>query len=142
MFSCLGPTSLQEVRAALRQADLHTASLAFVDMHDLGDLLVQHGFADPVMDQEVLTLTYRNAQTLLQDVRTLGGNPCLDRRAGLVGRHWYARLAQALESQRQTDGMLHLTLEVAYGHAWRSHVQRLAGETRIAVSSIGRAGRA
>jgi malonyl-CoA O-methyltransferase len=30
----------------------------FIDMHDLGDMLVGCGFADPVMDMEVLTLTY------------------------------------------------------------------------------------
>jgi malonyl-CoA O-methyltransferase len=27
---------------------------ALVDMHDLGDMLVEAGFADPVMDQETL----------------------------------------------------------------------------------------
>ena len=30
-------------------------------MHDIGDMLVGAGFADPVMDMETLTLTYPDA---------------------------------------------------------------------------------
>jgi len=139
MFSCFGPTSFQEIRRAIVQGDLHTSALPLVDMHDVGDLLLQHGFSDPVMDQEVLTLTYRSPQALLQDLRALGGNPSLDRRATLPGRQWHARLLCALERQRRADGTLCLTVEIAYGHAWRSAAQRYQGETRIAVSAIGRA---
>ena len=60
MFSCLGPATLRELRQALADAGLRTATPSFVDMHDFGDLLVENGFADPVMDQEILTLTYRS----------------------------------------------------------------------------------
>jgi len=111
-FSCLGPASLRELRQALMDAKLATATPAFVDMHDLGDAFIKSGCADPVMDQETLTLTYRNAQQLLQDVRALGGNPALHRRAGLVGRDWLARLHAALERQRNDYGVIPLTLEV------------------------------
>jgi len=141
MFSCLGPTSLQEIRQAMAQADLQTSALPLVDMHDFGDLLLQQGFSDPVMDQEILTLTYRSPQKLLQDLRVLGGNPSMDRRASLPGRQWHARLLSALEQQRCADGTLRLTLEIAYGHAWRSASRRHEGETRIAVSAIRRVSR-
>jgi len=139
MFSCLGAASLPELRHVLAQADLGTSPLPLVDMHDLGDLLLQHGFADPVMDQESLTLTYRSPEKWLQDLHLLGGNPALDRRRGLTGRQWYARLLSALEAQRNADGTLSLTLEITYGHAWRSAVQHVPGETRVAISAIGRA---
>jgi len=140
MFSCFGPTSLQEIRRAIAQGDLRTSALPLVDMHDVGDLLLQHGFSDPVMDQEILTLTYRSPQALLQDLRALGGNPSLDRRATLPGKQWHTRLLSALERQRRADGTLCLSVEIAYGHAWRSASQRRAGETRIAVSAIRRPG--
>ncbi|WP_154403177.1 methyltransferase domain-containing protein, partial [Bordetella pertussis] len=91
MFSCLGPGTLRELREALADAGLRTATPTFVDMHDFGDLLVENGFADPVMDQETLTLTYETPQRLLEDVRALGGNPARDRRAGLAGRAWLDR---------------------------------------------------
>lgn len=140
MFSSLGPGSLVELRTAVQDADLGTATPQFVDMHDFGDLLLENGFLDPVMDQEVITLTYQNAEKMLQDLRILGGNPSIDRRAGLAGRAWRQRLIDSLEQQRHLDGTLHLTLEVAYGHAWRAAAHRNAtGETRISISSIGRA---
>jgi malonyl-CoA O-methyltransferase len=91
------------------------------------------------MDQEILTLTYATPEKLLQDVKSLGGNPAVGRRASLTSRQWQQRLLQALEQQRQPDGRLHLTIEVAYGHAWRSATRRgQAGETRISVSAIQR----
>lgn len=138
MFSCLGPATLRELRDALAEAGLATATPAFVDMHDFGDLLVENGFSDPVMDQETLTLTYATPERLLEDVRALGGNPTRGRRAGLVGRDWRARLCAALERRRGADGRIPLTIEVAYGHAWRAAARRSApGETRLSVSAIG-----
>jgi malonyl-CoA O-methyltransferase len=138
-FSCFGPGTMQELRRAVASADLDTATPGFVDMHDFGDLLIEKGFADPVMDQEVLTLTYATPEKLLHDVKSLGGNPTLGRRACLTSRDWLQRLLQALEKQREPDGRLHLTIEVAYGHAWRSATRRgQAGETRISVSAIQR----
>src|SRR5262245_18462599 len=52
MFSTLGPDTLRELRAAAGEARVH----AFVDMHDLGDMLVACGFSAPVMDMEMLTI--------------------------------------------------------------------------------------
>jgi malonyl-CoA O-methyltransferase len=138
-FSCFGPATMQELRQALNTAGLTTATPSFVDMHDFGDLLIEKGFADPVMDQEVLTLTYDTPEKLLRDVKNLGGNPALGRKATLTTRQWRQRLLDALERQRRPDGRIHLTIEVAYGHAWRSAARRgQAGETRISVSAIQR----
>src|SRR3546814_11930818 len=106
MFSCLGPGSLAELRSSVLDAGLKTATPQFVDMHDFGDLLIQRGFADPVMDQEILTLTYRTPEKLLEDMRILGGNPSLDRKPGLSGRKWRQRLLDALEAQRTADGKI------------------------------------
>lgn len=139
MFSCFGPSSLIELRQAVARAGIETGTMPFVDMHDFGDILLENGFVDPVMDQELITLTYKTPEKLLEDVRHLGGNPVHGRSAGLRGRAWYQRLLEALEAGRAKDGLLHLTLEVAYGHAWRSASHQRAGETRVSISSIGRA---
>ena len=110
-------------------------------MHDFGDMLIERGFGDPVMDQEIITLTYRRAEKLLADMHMLGGNPNPERRPGLVSRAWRQRLLDSLEQQRGMDGTIKLSLEVAYGHAWRgASLRGPRGETRISVSSIGRAG--
>lgn len=137
-FSGWGPATGQELRAALARAGLASATLPLVDMHDLGDLMIEQGFADPVMDQETMTLTYDDASALLRDVRALGGNPNPQRRASLVSRDWHERLRQALAANARPDGKLTLTLEIAYGHAWRSAVRQSAGEARISVQAIGR----
>lgn len=138
MFSCFGPSTLIELRAALQKAAWDTQTMAFVDMHDFGDMLMESGFKDPVMDQQVMTLTYKTPQKLLADVRALGGNPSLGRHPGLKSRAALIRLHEALEEQRRDDGLIHLSLEIINGHAWRGASLHFDGVTRVAISSIGR----
>lgn len=140
LFSTLGPGSFSELRQAIVAASSQTQTLSFVDMHDYGDQLLQNGFTDPVMDQETLTLTYKTAEQLLDEVSVLGGNAHTQRRSGLTTKAWRNRLLEALNAQRHMDGTLHLTLEVAYGHAWRATMTRNqhTGEVSIPISSIKR----
>ena len=72
MFSTFGPDTLKELREAYRGTDAHTHVNRFVDLHDLGDMLVQSGFADPVMDMEHLTLTYTDVRALMRDLKAIG----------------------------------------------------------------------
>lgn len=137
-FSCWGPATGIEIRRAIELAGLQTRTLPLVDMHDLGDIMVQHGFADPVMDQETITLTYSHPEKLLADAQALGGNPTASRKASLASRQWRQRLCDALVAQSKSKGTLTLTLEVAYGHAWRGAIRRQDGETRISLQGITR----
>lgn len=118
MFSCFGPDTFKELRSAWAAADPQPRVLPFVDMHDFGDMLIDAGFATPVMDMETITVTYANPQKLLQDMRAWGGNPLATRSRGLVGRGAYQRLLNALETGRRADGTLPLTFEIVYGHAF------------------------
>lgn len=138
MFSCFGPATLLELRQALEVAGWRTRTMAFVDMHDFGDMLMESGFIDPVMDQQMITLTYKTPQKLLADVRALGGNPSIGRQPGLLSRAALARLHQALEEQRKDDGLIHLSFELINGHAWRGASLHSDGVAHIAISSIGR----
>ena len=119
MFSNFGPDTLRELRSAFATLDDGPHVLPFVDMHDFGDQLVEAGFSTPVMDMEVITVTYDTADALLADARALGGNPLATRRRGLIGRAAWQRVRQALEAQRRPDGKLTLSFEVIYGHAFR-----------------------
>ncbi|MCG2585365.1 methyltransferase domain-containing protein [Massilia sp. TS11] len=119
MFSTFGPDTFKQLRAAFATLDQHAHTLPFVDMHDFGDQLVAAGFTTPVMDMEVITLTYDTVDALLADVRAFGGNPLATRRRGLIGRAAWQRVRAALEAQRRPDGSLALSLEVIYGHAFR-----------------------
>lgn len=122
MFSCLGPDSVRELRAIYQLMGWPPAGHELTDMHDWGDMLVQTGFAEPVMDMERITLTYETPQRLLQELRELGRNFHPDRFPALRGRDWNARLLQALTEHlpRQADGRLTLTFEIIYGHALKA----------------------
>lgn len=119
MFSTFGPDTLRELRAALpdrRGERVHR----FIDMHDIGDALVQAGFNDPVMDMEIVTLTYPDLDTLLQDLRRSGGaNAATSRPRGLSGRQEWAAARAAYERLRR-DGRLPATFEIIQGHAWKA----------------------
>lgn len=119
MFSNFGPDTFRELRAAFAELDASPHALPFVDMHDFGDQLVEAGFSTPVMDMEVITVTYDSAASLLADVRALGGNPLATARRGLIGRAAWKRMLAALERGRRADGKLTLTFELIYGHAFR-----------------------
>ena len=122
LFSTLGPDSLKELRAAAGPARVH----AFTDMHDIGDMLVAAGFADPVMDAEHVTLTYAGARDFLADLRASGQTCALATRArGLAGKGFLSALTGALDAQRRAN-RLEATFEVVYGHAWRAVSTRAA----------------
>ena len=133
MFSCLGPGTLRELRALYTRLGWPAATPGFVDMHDLGDMLVQAGFADPVMDQETLTLQWDSPAALLKELRSLGGNTAPDREAGLRTPRWQRRLERELLSLRGADGKLGLSFEVAYGHAFKA-APRLRADRPTTVS--------
>jgi malonyl-CoA O-methyltransferase len=116
MFSCLGPDTLIELRDLYRQQGWSAAAHEFTDMHDWGDMLVQAGFAEPVLDMERITLTFESPERLLAELRSLGRNLHVARFAGLRGRGWRDRLHRGLADSAQGNP-LKLTFEVIYGHA-------------------------
>ena len=119
MFSCLGPDTAIELREVYKELGWPPAGHELTDMHDWGDMLVQAGFAEPVMDMERITLTYETPERLLQELAELGRNFHPARFARLRGRGWKVQLEQALARHLATgaDGRLSLTFEVIYGHA-------------------------
>ncbi len=125
-FTTFGPDTLKEIRMAFAQADGFTHTNRFLDMHDIGDMLVRAGFADPVMDMEQLTLTYADASSLMRDLRQLGAtNAPRGRPRGLMGRGRWRRATAAFEALRR-DGRIPATFEVIYGHAWKGAPKRTA----------------
>lgn len=98
--------------------------LDFIDMHDFGDMAVHAGLATPVMDMEKITLRYEKVESLLRDVRALGGNPLPFANHRRLNRAQYHRLIEVLESMREHDGRIPLTVEVVYGHAFKPQASK------------------
>jgi malonyl-CoA O-methyltransferase len=119
MFSCFGPDTFLQLRAAMQQIGMDQSVLPFVDLHDFGDMLVNAGYATPVMDMETITVTYPTMEKMIADVRAFGGNPLLTRQKNTLGRGVWQQLRAALESQRTADGRLPLRFEIIYGHAFK-----------------------
>jgi malonyl-CoA O-methyltransferase len=137
MFSTLGPGSLQSLAGLFAAQGWGPAFAPFVDMHDLGDMLVHAGFADPVMDQEQVTLTWANGDALLAELRQWGGNVALGRHAGLRTPRWRSQFLQQLQNRADQQGRVAITLEVVYGHAFKPAPRpRLAAETALPLEDM------
>ncbi len=116
MLTSFGPDTLQELPNA--------AVPILLDMHNIGDELVQAGLADPVLDVEHYTLTYRDSTQLLQEL------------------HATSMIAPDADVTPISDaqGIFPVTYEVVYGHAWGADVQTADedGVVKIPISQIGR----
>ena len=132
LFSTFGSDTLKELRSAFRSAgDARAHVNDFVDMHDLGDGLVQAGFADPVMEMEMITLEYSGIEALARDLKAVGArNVLAGRPRGLFGRDRWRRVAVGYEASRR-DGALPASYEVIYGHAWKTAPRRLADGRQV-----------
>ena len=119
LFAMVGPDTLQELRYCWAQVDDKPHVHVFVDMHDLGDSLLQTPFSNPVMDVDYFTLLYSKAFILMKELKDLGvQNLALDRQRGLTPKGSLQKLIQAYETFRNTEGKLPATWEIIYGHAW------------------------
>lgn len=118
LFTTFGPDTLKELRAAQAGIDDCVHVSRFIDMHDIGDMLVTAGFADPVIDMETFTLTYDDVRAVMRDLKAIGAhNAATNRPQALSGRRWLAAVEHKYEVFRH-DGKLPATFEVVYGHAW------------------------
>jgi malonyl-CoA O-methyltransferase len=148
MFSTLGPGTLATLRELYRAQGWGSPHAAFVDMHDLGDMLVEAGFADPVMDQETLTLTWPDAAAALAELRPLGANVDPARHPGLRTPRWRDRLHAALAAAAPDPapgaaqgaagpGRVALAFEIVYGHAFRPRPRpRVAARTTVGLEDM------
>jgi malonyl-CoA O-methyltransferase len=155
-FTTFGPDTLRELRAAWSHIDQEAHVQPFIEMHNLGDRLVRTGLADPVLDLESIQLTYASFDTLLAELKAIGGTywpiPSEQQRQrtkminmGLAGRGRLRALESAYQSLRQAD-RLPVTAEVIYGLTWqppdkplRQRPGQRPGETLIPVESLRRA---
>jgi malonyl-CoA O-methyltransferase len=159
MFTAPGPDTLRELQSAVSKAlPARATSLnRYTDLHDIGDMLVHAGFADPVMDMEVITLEYKTAEALWADLRSQGAMSAVAtatqthssastpaysgalRARGCVSPRAWRRLNDALDAARDANGMIRMSVEVIYGHAWKIPPKKTAeGHGIVRLESIKR----
>jgi malonyl-CoA O-methyltransferase len=140
MFSMLGPDTLKELRLACQSCGIEPPLRQFLDMHDVGDMLVAAGFSDPVMDMEMITMSYGHAQGvrgLLRDQRHLGVRNAL---FGQMPWAQWRRVLRAYAGRHADDVALPVSFEIVYGHAWKA-APRMTDDGRAIIRFEKRAGR-
>lgn len=132
-ISTAGPDTLIELRHAWAEVDDYLHINAFLDMHDIGDLLVSSGVADPVMDTERITVTYPSLDALLAELTGLGFlNVLSGRRKSLTARSVVQRLAQHYPVNAQ--GGVDATLELVVAHGWKGQPKNSAAGHEFTIS--------
>jgi len=122
MFSVFGPDTLKELKLVSAHNGFRVNP--FIDMHDIGDVLVRAGYGDPVMDMEHMTLTYASVAALLADLKAQGSSCTRElERKGLTARHVYKGIIGRYEQFRSDNGRLPATFEIVYGHAWKPELR-------------------
>jgi NADH dehydrogenase [ubiquinone] 1 alpha subcomplex assembly factor 5 len=122
----LGGASLNELRAALTQAEIEISGgvsprvAPFADVRDLGGLLQRAGFALPVTDADVINVTYGTAFDLMRELRWMsGGNVLAERRRVPATRGLFLRAAEIYaERFANADGRVRATFEVLTMTGW------------------------
>ncbi|MBV2235104.1 MAG: methyltransferase domain-containing protein [Sterolibacterium sp.] len=123
MFAMFGPDTLKELRTACLACGVEPPLRSFLDMHDVGDMLLDAGFADPVMDMEMLTLTYTSPRTLLRDQRALG---CRNALLGDLSWRDWRRVLRQYAGMSSAENRVPASFEIIYGHAWKPEPRQIA----------------
>lgn len=140
LFSLLGVDTLKELKTAFSAKDVYTHVHTFPDMHEIGDAMKAAALVDSVMDMNVLTVQYDTLRDVREDLKLLGAtNVSEQRRTGLMAPSVWRAVAHDMESYRDAEAALALSVEIIYGHAWGSDtILGEEGEVCIPIDSIER----
>lgn len=129
LASLFGGETLFELRQAFLEAEAEIEGGAsprvspFADIRDLGSLLQRAGFALPVVDSDMVTVTYPDALALMRDLRGMGeSNALRERRRGFSRATTIARAAARYhELFAMADGRIPATFQIITLTAWAPH---------------------
>ena len=119
MFTTFGPSTLYELRDSWKAIDPLPHVHEFIDMHDIGDLMLRAGLSDPVVDSEIIRLEYNDFKSVLVDLKGIGAtNAGRGRQRGLMTPSKLARLEEAYREYGFDGEKFSASYEIIYGHAW------------------------
>jgi len=141
-----GGESLYELRASLSAAEMDLRGgmsprvFPFADKQELGALMQRAGFSLPVVDSEIVTVTYEHMFKLLGDLRGMGESNIISARdKAYVGREFFMKAAQHYaENYAEDDGRIVASFEILFMIGWAPHDSQQqplkpgSAETRLA----------
>jgi NADH dehydrogenase [ubiquinone] 1 alpha subcomplex assembly factor 5 len=129
LAAVLGGQTLFELRQAFFLAEDEVLGGAsprvapFADVRDLGSLLQRAGFALPVTDTEVITVTYDSPLRLMQELKAMGAsNMLVARRRRFMTRRTLTRAAEIYRERfGRPDARVPATFEIIALTGWAPH---------------------
>ena len=128
----LGGETLHELRAVLTEAESDVLGGAgprvspFAELQDAAGLMQRAGFALPVVDSDLLTVTYENAFLLMRELRGMGeGNAVAARRKSATPKSVFLRAAEIYQQRHSTpDGRIAASFQILYLTGWAPHASQ------------------
>ena len=125
----LGGETLHELRDVFYKAEIEINGGAspkvapFADMQQMGELMQRAGFNLPVIDSEIVTVTYDNLFKLMHDLRFMGeGNALIKRSKSFNNRALLMRAAEMYkELYSEENGRIYATFEIIFIAGWSPH---------------------
>lgn len=122
MFSALGWGTMSEWQAVNSNSLLPR----LVDMHDIGDWLVQEGWLNPTLDVNHYTLAYRCPNQLLNELQA----------CSMLDPTFTREDLAPLSLSTDENGAVLVTAEIIYGHAFAGSYQDAVSANAAGVTSI------
>lgn len=129
-LACMfGGETLHELRTVMMRAETNIYGgvsprvFPFADKPQMGDLLQRAGFSLPVVDSEIVHVTYDNVFKLFHDLRGMGeGNAILKRDKRPMSRAFFMEVAKLYqEMYASEDGRINASFEVIFLLGWSPH---------------------
>lgn len=128
----LGGETLYELRQCLAEAELSLSGgvaprvAPFADKPQMGGLLQRAGFSLPVVDSDIVTVTYDSIFSLMQDLRHMGeGNAVQSRDRRFTRRDLFLRAGELYaERFSEPDGKIRASFEIIFLLGWAPHASQ------------------
>lgn len=129
MGAFAGGETLYELRAALMQAEMDCLGGAsprvypFIDKQHMAGLMQRAGFALPVVDSDVMRVSYRDMFHVISDVRGMGeSNALVDRYTAFTSSKLFFTAAHMYQdSYAEPDGRVTASYEIIFLIGWAPH---------------------
>lgn len=126
LVAVAGVHSLRELRECLSEAEMQQGGVSprvapFMDIRDAGALLQRAGLQLPVVDDEIINLSYENMFALMQELRAAGeANVMLERRKNFTARGVFMAAAQKYERyKRDAEDRVDVTAHLLFLTGWK-----------------------
>ena len=124
-----GGETLHELRAALMQGEIEATGGAsprvypFVDKQQMAGLMQRAGFALPVVDSEILTISYRDMFHVIADIRGMGeSNALQDCHTSFSSSRLFFKAAKFYQdTYAESDGRVTASYEMIFVIGWAPH---------------------